>query len=86
METYQRWTEGCTSSPPTQDTQSRWSSLFQQFHIGGPFKMEIARGAQLGALVDAYRWQQQKPINMGSLGGGADVEDTIVELWHKPIP
>ena len=85
-ETYQRWTEGCTSSPPTQDTQSRWSSLFQQFHIGGPFKMEIARGAQLGALVDAYRWQQQKPINMGSLGGGADVEDTIVELWHKPIP
>jgi hypothetical protein len=85
-ETYQRWTEGCTSSAPTQDTQSRWSSQFQGFHMGGPFKMEIARGGQLGALVDSQRWQQQKPIDMGSLGGGADEEDTIVELWHEPLP
>ncbi len=49
-ETYQRWTEGCTSSAPTQDTQSRWWSQFQQFHVGSGFRMDIARGAQMGAL------------------------------------
>jgi hypothetical protein len=34
----------------------------------------------------AQRWQRQKPINMVSLGGGQDAEDTIVEIWHKPLP
>jgi hypothetical protein len=43
-------------------------------------------GAQMGALVDAQRWQRQKPINMVALGGGQDAEDTIVEIWHKPLP
>jgi hypothetical protein len=33
-ETYQHWTEGCNSSPPTSDTQSRWWSQIQRFHSG----------------------------------------------------
>ena len=86
-ETYQHWTEGCTSSAPSQNPpESRWRSQFQRFHIDSPLKVDIARGAQLGALIDSQRWQEEKPIDMGSLGGGADVEDTIVELWHKPLP
>ena len=40
----------------------------------------------MGALVDGQRWQRQKPINMVSLGGGQDAQDTIVEIWHKPLP
>jgi hypothetical protein len=50
------------------------------------FTMNIDRGTQVGDLIDSEGWQQRKPIDMGTLGGGEDTEDTYVEIWHKPQP
>ena len=85
-ETYESWNEGCDNpSTRTPDTQSRWWSAFQGFHAGQtPFKVRIDRGGQIGDLIHSQRWLQDEAIDMGALGGGEEVEDTTVEVWHKP--
>ena len=53
-ETYESWNEGCDNpNTRTPDTQSRWWTAFQGFHVGqsSPFKVRINRGDQVGDLI-----------------------------------
>jgi hypothetical protein len=81
-ETYRHWNEGCNNPyEPTDDEQSRWSGLFNSFHNGEfPFKVRLDRGAQVGDLLEAKTWANEKDT-----GTGMETEFTTLDLWHRPL-